>query len=117
MCNNKNKNNKNKNNKNANMWIFHISKSSRINYLSGKRKSKDNVWKDVYMIEKQSKYMERKKKSGEGIRKYKQPKRNAYNINYGQYGGLLIMFHAWWLRWLWKLIKGKGCCFFISHKM
>ena len=48
------------------------------------------------MIEKQSlsKYMERKKKLGEGIRKYKQPKRNAYNINYGQYGGLLIMFHG-----------------------
>ena len=49
------------------------------------------------MIEKQSlsKYLKRKKtKSGEGIRKYKQPKRNAYNINYGQYGGLLIMFHG-----------------------
>lgn len=48
------------------------------------------------MIEKQSlsKYIERKKKSGEGIRKHKQPKRNAYNINYGQYGGLLIMFHG-----------------------
>ena len=33
---------------------------------------------------------ELKKKTGKGIRTYRQPKRNAYKINNGQYGGLLI---------------------------
>ena len=36
------------------------------------------------------KEIELKKKTGKGIRTYRQPKRNAYKINNGQYGGLLI---------------------------
>ena len=43
-------------------------------------------------------------KQGEGIRKYKQPRRNAYKIQGNQYGGLMIdlpkfinemKLHAW----------------------
>lgn len=33
---------------------------------------------------------EGKKTIGQGVRKYKQPKRNAYKINGGEYGGLMI---------------------------
>ncbi|KAL9975788.1 hypothetical protein ACROYT_G012984 [Oculina patagonica] len=71
---------------------------SAISSLSGKRRSsnqiiKNNARKDQEILRKYLtviKGINLREKSGDGIRFYKQPKRNAYKINNGQYGGLLI---------------------------
>ncbi|KAL9969366.1 hypothetical protein ACROYT_G021574 [Oculina patagonica] len=71
---------------------------SAISHLTGKRRSsnliiKNNARKDQEILSKYRtiiKGINLREKTGEGIRSYKQPKRNAYKINNGQYGGLLI---------------------------
>ncbi|KAL9974073.1 hypothetical protein ACROYT_G011072 [Oculina patagonica] len=71
---------------------------SAISHLTGKRRSsnriiKNNARKDQEILSKYRtviKGINFREKTGEGIRSYKQPKRNAYKINNGQYGGLLI---------------------------
>lgn len=71
---------------------------SAISHLTGKRRSsnriiKNNARKDQEILSKYRtviKGINLREKKGEGIRSYKQPKRNAYKINNGQYGGLLI---------------------------
>ncbi|KAL9970558.1 hypothetical protein ACROYT_G022956 [Oculina patagonica] len=71
---------------------------SAISHLTGKRRSsnriiKNNARKDQEILSKYRtviKGINFREKKGEGIRSYKQPKRNAYKINNGQYGGLLI---------------------------
>ncbi|KAL9954669.1 hypothetical protein ACROYT_G042234 [Oculina patagonica] len=71
---------------------------SAISHLTGKRRSsnmiiKNNARKDQEVLSKYRtiiKGINLREKKGEGIRSYKQPKRNAYKINNGQYGGLLI---------------------------
>ena len=71
---------------------------SKISHLTGKRRSsnlivKNNAMKDQEILSKYRtiiKGINLREKTGEGIRTYRQPKRNAYKINNGQYGGLLI---------------------------
>ena len=71
---------------------------SKISYLTGKRRTTDPIVKKNAIKDQQalSKYLtvikgiELSKKTGEGIRTYRQPKRNAYKINNGQYGGSFI---------------------------
>ncbi|KAL9952815.1 hypothetical protein ACROYT_G040126 [Oculina patagonica] len=71
---------------------------SAISHLTGKRRSsnriiKNNARKDQEILSKYRtviKGINLREKKGEGIRSYKRPKRNAYKINNGQYGGLLI---------------------------
>ncbi|KAL9968942.1 hypothetical protein ACROYT_G021094 [Oculina patagonica] len=71
---------------------------SAISHLTGKRRSsnriiKNNARKDQEILSKYRtviKGINFREKTGDGIRSYKQPKRNAYKINNGQYGGLLI---------------------------
>ncbi|KAL9975005.1 hypothetical protein ACROYT_G012120 [Oculina patagonica] len=71
---------------------------SAISHLTGKRRSsnriiKNNARKDQEILSKYRtviKGINFREKTGDGIRSYKQPKRNAYKINNGQFGGLLI---------------------------
>ena len=71
---------------------------SKISHLTGKRRSsnlivKNNAIKDQEILSKYRtiiKGINLREKTGEGVRTYRQPKRNAYKINNGQYGGLLI---------------------------
>ena len=45
---------------------------------------------------------------GDGIRRYKQPKRNAYKITNNQYGGLLIDVPSLMNRMKWNAYRGRG---------
>ena len=71
---------------------------SKISHLTGKRRSsnlivKNNAIKDQEILSKYNtiiKGIKLREIKGEGVRTYRQPKRNAYKINNGQYGGLLI---------------------------
>ena len=71
---------------------------SKISHLTGKRRSsnliiKNNAIKDQEILSKYRtiiKGIKLREIKGEGVRTYRQPKRNAYKINNGQYGGLLI---------------------------
>ena len=64
--------------------------------LTGKMNSnnpltKRNAKKDMDGIKLYYEVVKKKNKSGKGIRRYNQPKRNAYKISQkGQYGGLVI---------------------------
>lgn len=72
---------------------------SKISHLNGKRRNKNTIISAVAKKEQDalSKYLnymkgfkKGKNQTGKGIRTYRQPKRQAYKINNGQYGGLLI---------------------------
>ena len=71
---------------------------SKISHLTGKRRSsnlivKNNAIKDQEILSKYRtiiKGIKLREIKGEGIRTYRQPKRYAYKINNGKYGGLLI---------------------------